>query len=172
MPTTAWSSLPSRRTCPPCRSLSGTFSVSPEVLSGPTHTSTDSEARRLFAGLHKVVVIVLPLSLVLLVFGWIFGFVSSLVSVPRMLVGSASYILLCSESRQVSCRCWLTLTSVSCGLPGTFAVLCALKTTRSNQIAAGSELRRPHITAGVNIRCLEVNWAHWLCLKVSKNTPL
>uniref|UniRef100_A0A674P461 Transmembrane protein 235 n=1 Tax=Takifugu rubripes TaxID=31033 RepID=A0A674P461_TAKRU len=45
--------------------------------------------------LPTVVVIMLPLSLVLLVFGWIFGFVSSLVRIPRMLVGSASYILFC-----------------------------------------------------------------------------
>ncbi|KAI3359776.1 hypothetical protein L3Q82_014155, partial [Scortum barcoo] len=47
-------------------------------------------------GLHKVVVIVLPLSLVLLVFGWIFGLVSSLASSPNLLAGSASYFLFCS----------------------------------------------------------------------------
>uniref|UniRef100_H2TXR1 Transmembrane protein 235 n=1 Tax=Takifugu rubripes TaxID=31033 RepID=H2TXR1_TAKRU len=69
---------------------------------GPDDLSSHSglwriiEAHRLFPGLHKVVVIMLPLSLVLLVFGWIFGFVSSLVRIPRMLVGSASYILFCS----------------------------------------------------------------------------
>uniref|UniRef100_A0A3P9C6D4 Transmembrane protein 235 n=1 Tax=Maylandia zebra TaxID=106582 RepID=A0A3P9C6D4_9CICH len=39
-----------------------------------------------FAGLHKVVVILLPLSLVLLVFGWIFGLVSSLASSPKLLL--------------------------------------------------------------------------------------
>lgn len=61
-----------------------------------------AEARRLFPGLHRVVVILLPLGLVLLVFGWIFGFVSSLVGVPRMLVGSASYLLFCSESGKAS----------------------------------------------------------------------
>lgn len=44
----------------------------------------------------------LPLSLVMLVFGWIFGFVSSLVGVFRMLLGSAFYILFCSKSRKVS----------------------------------------------------------------------
>ncbi|CAG00221.1 unnamed protein product [Tetraodon nigroviridis] len=58
--------------------------------------SSLSEAERHLLGLHRVVVIMLPLSLVLLVFGWIFGFVSSLVSAPRMLVGSASYLLFCS----------------------------------------------------------------------------
>uniref|UniRef100_A0A8C9Z0D8 Transmembrane protein 235 n=1 Tax=Sander lucioperca TaxID=283035 RepID=A0A8C9Z0D8_SANLU len=46
--------------------------------------------------LHKVVVIILPLSLVLLVFGWIFGLVSSLASSPKLLAGSASYVLFCS----------------------------------------------------------------------------
>lgn len=53
-----------------------------------------------FAGLHKVVVILLPLSLVLLVFGWIFGLVSSLASSPKLLAASASYFLLCSKSPQ------------------------------------------------------------------------
>lgn len=51
-----------------------------------------------FSGLHKVVVIILPLSLVLLVFGWIFGLVSSLACSPRLLAGAASYFLFCSES--------------------------------------------------------------------------
>lgn len=55
-----------------------------------------------FAGLHKVVVILLPLSLVLLVFGWIFGLVSSLASSPKLLAASASYFLLCSKSPQNS----------------------------------------------------------------------
>uniref|UniRef100_A0A3Q2QG47 Transmembrane protein 235 n=1 Tax=Fundulus heteroclitus TaxID=8078 RepID=A0A3Q2QG47_FUNHE len=45
--------------------------------------------------LHKVVVILLPLSLVLLVLGWIFGLVSSLACSPKLLSASASYILLC-----------------------------------------------------------------------------
>lgn len=52
------------------------------------------------AGLHRVVVIMLPLSLVLLVFGWIFGLVSSLAGSPNLLAGSASYVLFCSKSRQ------------------------------------------------------------------------
>eukprot|EP00066_Takifugu_rubripes_P002667 XP_003964735.1 PREDICTED: transmembrane protein 235-like [Takifugu rubripes] len=63
---------------------------------GPDDLSSHSGLWRIIEGLHKVVVIMLPLSLVLLVFGWIFGFVSSLVRIPRMLVGSASYILFCS----------------------------------------------------------------------------
>lgn len=52
-----------------------------------------------FAGLHKVVVIVLPLSLVLLVFGWIFGLVSSLAGSAKLLAGVASYFLFCSKSK-------------------------------------------------------------------------
>ncbi|KAG7242846.1 hypothetical protein INR49_018101 [Caranx melampygus] len=55
-----------------------------------------SEAERHLLGLHRVVVIVLPLSLVLLVFGWIFGLVSSLACSPNLLVGSAIYFLFCS----------------------------------------------------------------------------
>lgn len=62
-----------------------------------------------FAGLHKVVVILLPLSLVLLVFGWIFGLVSSLASSPKLLAASASYFLLCSKSPQNS-LCFLFLS--------------------------------------------------------------
>ncbi|TKS92002.1 Fascin-2 Retinal fascin [Collichthys lucidus] len=58
--------------------------------------SSLSEAERHLLGLHKVVVIMLPLSLVLLVFGWIFGLVSSLASSPKLLAGSASYFLFCS----------------------------------------------------------------------------
>lgn len=62
-----------------------------------------------FAGLHKIVVILLPLSLVLLVFGWIFGLVSSLASSPKLLAASASYFLLCSKSPQNS-LCFLFLS--------------------------------------------------------------
>lgn len=62
-----------------------------------------------FAGLHKVVVILLPLSLVLLVFGWIFGLVSSLASSPKLLAASASYFLLCSKSPQIH-LCFLFLS--------------------------------------------------------------
>ncbi|XP_029692239.1 transmembrane protein 235 [Takifugu rubripes] len=66
------------------------------IPSFKANMSSLSEPEQHLLGLHKVVVIMLPLSLVLLVFGWIFGFVSSLVRIPRMLVGSASYILFCS----------------------------------------------------------------------------
>ncbi|XP_074552808.1 transmembrane protein 235 [Halichoeres trimaculatus] len=58
--------------------------------------SSLTETEKQLLGLHKVVVIMLPLSLVLLVFGWIFGLVSSLACSPSLLIGSASYFLFCS----------------------------------------------------------------------------
>ncbi|KAM9345843.1 transmembrane protein 235 [Symphorus nematophorus] len=66
------------------------------IPSFTANMSALSEAERHLLDLHKVVVIVLPLSLVLLVFGWIFGLVSSLASSPNLLTGSASYFLFCS----------------------------------------------------------------------------
>uniref|UniRef100_A0A3P8RXR9 Transmembrane protein 235 n=1 Tax=Amphiprion percula TaxID=161767 RepID=A0A3P8RXR9_AMPPE len=50
------------------------------------------------SGLHKVVVILLPLSLVLLVLGWIFGLVSSLACSPKLLTGSACLFTLSGVS--------------------------------------------------------------------------
>ncbi|XP_007556391.1 transmembrane protein 235 [Poecilia formosa] len=66
------------------------------IPSFTANMSSLSETERHLLGLHKVVVILLPLSLVLLVFGWIFGLVSSLACSPRLLAASASYVLLCS----------------------------------------------------------------------------
>ncbi|XP_046894775.1 transmembrane protein 235-like [Hypomesus transpacificus] len=59
-------------------------------------TSTLSEVERHLIKLHKAIVILLPISLVLLVFGWISGLVSSLAHSPCLISGSASYFLLCS----------------------------------------------------------------------------
>ncbi|XP_061702415.1 transmembrane protein 235-like [Syngnathoides biaculeatus] len=73
----------------------------------PTFTanmSALSEVERHLLELHKAVVIVLPLGLVLLVFGWIFGLVGSLACSPKLLTGAACYFLVCSL---------LTLTGVS-----------------------------------------------------------
>uniref|UniRef100_A0A8C9STA6 Transmembrane protein 235 n=1 Tax=Scleropages formosus TaxID=113540 RepID=A0A8C9STA6_SCLFO len=56
------------------------------IYEGPPHTNY----------LHKVVVVLLPLTLVLLVFGWICGLVSSLARSKSLLSGTASYFLLCS----------------------------------------------------------------------------
>ncbi|XP_068606407.1 transmembrane protein 235-like [Brachionichthys hirsutus] len=66
------------------------------IPSFTANMSSLSEAERHLLGLHKVVVIILPLSLILLVFGWIFGFVSSLASSSRLLAGAAAYVLFCS----------------------------------------------------------------------------
>uniref|UniRef100_A0A1A8NUC7 Transmembrane protein 235 n=1 Tax=Nothobranchius rachovii TaxID=451742 RepID=A0A1A8NUC7_9TELE len=60
------------------------------------NTSSLSQTERHLLGLHGVVVILLPLSLVLLVMGWIFGLVSSLACSRMLLAASASYFLLCS----------------------------------------------------------------------------
>ncbi|XP_066560586.1 transmembrane protein 235 [Amia ocellicauda] len=59
-------------------------------------TSNFSDPIRHLTTLHKVIVILLPLSLVLLVFGGICGLVSSLARSCPLLLGSGSYILLCS----------------------------------------------------------------------------
>ncbi|XP_053194686.1 transmembrane protein 235-like [Scomber japonicus] len=66
------------------------------IPSFTANMSSLSEAERHLLGLHKVVVIVLPLNLILLVFGWIFGLVSSLARSPNLLAGTASYFLFCS----------------------------------------------------------------------------
>ncbi|KAK9535135.1 hypothetical protein VZT92_007536 [Zoarces viviparus] len=70
--------------------------MSSVISSFTANMSSLSEVERHLLGLHKVVVIMLPLSLVLLVFGWIFGLVSSLACSPNLLAGSASYVLFCS----------------------------------------------------------------------------
>lgn len=66
------------------------------ISSFTANMSSLSEVERHLLGLHKVVVIILPLSLIMLVFGWIFGLVSSLACSPNLLARSASYILFCS----------------------------------------------------------------------------
>ncbi|XP_013879226.1 transmembrane protein 235 [Austrofundulus limnaeus] len=63
-----------------------------------------SETERHLLGLHKVVVIILPLSLILLVLGWIVGLFSTLACSPNLLTASAAYFLCCSV---------FTLTGVS-----------------------------------------------------------
>ncbi|CAL8303940.1 unnamed protein product [Merluccius merluccius] len=70
-------------------------------VNSPNHTGTDdlsshSGLWRMHEDLHKVVVVLLPVSLVLLVFGWIFGVVSALARSVRLLAASASYFLSCS----------------------------------------------------------------------------
>uniref|UniRef100_A0A7N8YIV4 Transmembrane protein 235 n=1 Tax=Mastacembelus armatus TaxID=205130 RepID=A0A7N8YIV4_9TELE len=76
--------------------INGGANMSSVIPSFTANMSSLSEVERHLLSLHRVVVIMLPLSLVLLVFGWIFGLVSSLACSPNLLAGSASYFLLCS----------------------------------------------------------------------------
>ncbi|KAK2866480.1 hypothetical protein Q7C36_002536 [Tachysurus vachellii] len=55
-----------------------------------------SESERHMQNIHNVIAVLLPLSLVLLVFGGICGMVSSLARSRLLLMGTASYFLLCS----------------------------------------------------------------------------
>ncbi|XP_061079260.1 transmembrane protein 235-like [Conger conger] len=59
-------------------------------------TSDYTEPERHLLSMHKVIVILLPLSLVLLVFGGICSLVSSLAHSRTLLIASASYFLFCS----------------------------------------------------------------------------
>ncbi|KAG7325027.1 hypothetical protein KOW79_011343 [Hemibagrus wyckioides] len=55
-----------------------------------------SESEKHMQNMHNVIAVLLPLSLVLLVFGGICGMVSSLARSRLLLMGTASYFLLCS----------------------------------------------------------------------------
>lgn len=66
------------------------------IPSFTANMSSLSDVEKDLLSLHKMVVIILPLSLILLVFGWIVGLVSSLACSPKLLAGSAAYILICS----------------------------------------------------------------------------
>lgn len=50
-----------------------------------------------FADINSAIVVVLPFSLVLLLFGGICGLVSSLARSPVLLTGTASYFFICSK---------------------------------------------------------------------------
>lgn len=66
------------------------------IPSFSANMSSLSVGERHILSLHRVVVIMLSLSMVLLVLGWIFGIVSSLACSPKLLAATASYFLLCS----------------------------------------------------------------------------
>ncbi|XP_010872257.1 transmembrane protein 235 [Esox lucius] len=59
-------------------------------------TSNNTEIEKHLISSHKVIVTLLPLSLLLVVLGGICGLVSSLSRNPNLLAGSASYFLFCS----------------------------------------------------------------------------
>ncbi|KAG7491214.1 hypothetical protein MATL_G00000710 [Megalops atlanticus] len=71
----------------------------------PFSDSTNyTETERRLLGMHRVIVILLPLSLVLLVFGGICGLVSSLARSHALLTVTASYFLLCSKCQSLLLR--------------------------------------------------------------------
>ncbi|XP_050980733.1 transmembrane protein 235 isoform X2 [Labeo rohita] len=82
--------------------LQGPFSTASDRVAQPnnvqSHTEDTgySESDRQMKIMHRVITILLPLSLVMLVFGGICGLVSSLARSRTLLIGSASYFLLCS----------------------------------------------------------------------------
>ncbi|XP_078135198.1 transmembrane protein 235 [Sander vitreus] len=59
-------------------------------------SSRYSETELLMLSMHSAIVVVLPFSLVLLLFGGICGLVSSLARSPVLLTGTASYFFICS----------------------------------------------------------------------------
>ncbi|XP_023676055.2 transmembrane protein 235 [Paramormyrops kingsleyae] len=78
------------------RIYEGKDDISYNIYSFSADTSKYSETEKHLLGLHRVIVILLPLSLVLLVFGGILGLVSSLARSRTLLLGTAAYLLLCS----------------------------------------------------------------------------
>ncbi|XP_004080266.2 transmembrane protein 235-like isoform X4 [Oryzias latipes] len=61
-----------------------------------TDFSRLSETEMRLLNMHSAIVVVLPLSLVLLLFGGICGLISSLARSPVLLTGTASYFFICS----------------------------------------------------------------------------
>eukprot|EP00063_Salmo_salar_P059568 XP_014034403.1 PREDICTED: uncharacterized protein LOC106589207 [Salmo salar] len=75
-----------------------------KVYSYTFNSPNYSEPEMHMLNMHSAIVVLLPLSLVLLVFGGICGLISSLARSPTLLIGTASYLILCSV---------LTLSGVS-----------------------------------------------------------
>ncbi|MBN3282114.1 TM114 protein, partial [Polyodon spathula] len=80
----------------PCLVLRAGKACYPLVYPFSTDTSKQPEPVRRLINMFKAVVILLPLSLVMLVFGGICGLVSSLSKSISLLVLTGSYLLLCS----------------------------------------------------------------------------
>ncbi|XP_039645206.1 transmembrane protein 235 [Perca fluviatilis] len=66
------------------------------IDSFPADSSKYTETELLMLSMHSAIVVVLPCSLVLLLFGGICGLVSSLARSPVLLTGTASYFFICS----------------------------------------------------------------------------
>ncbi|XP_011486199.1 transmembrane protein 235-like isoform X3 [Oryzias latipes] len=76
--------------------LSGGRTQTDSVDSFMTDFSRLSETEMRLLNMHSAIVVVLPLSLVLLLFGGICGLISSLARSPVLLTGTASYFFICS----------------------------------------------------------------------------
>ncbi|KPP59821.1 transmembrane protein 235-like, partial [Scleropages formosus] len=119
------------------RSLHGTRrknSSSHIIYSFSIDTTKYSEPERHLLSLHKVIVILLPLSLVLLVFGGIFGLVSSLARSHGLLSGTAVYLLVCSL---------LTLSGVSIYISYSQLALAELR-----RVLGAEHLAHVHVSFG------------------------
>ncbi|KAM9411116.1 transmembrane protein 235 isoform 2-T2 [Salvelinus alpinus] len=66
-----------------------------KVYSYTFNSPNYSEPEMHMLNMHSAIVVLLPLSLVLLVFGGICGLISSLARSPALLTGTASYLILC-----------------------------------------------------------------------------
>ncbi|KAL4658185.1 transmembrane protein 235-like [Arapaima gigas] len=97
-------------------------------------TTNYTESERHMLNLHKVIVVLLPLNLVLLVFGWICGLVSSLARSKALLSGTATYFLLCSV---------LTLSGVSVYITYSQQALEELE-----HLIGGEQLAHVHVSFG------------------------
>ncbi|KAI7796764.1 transmembrane protein 235 isoform X1 [Triplophysa rosa] len=75
---------------------SGLWGVTDDAQSHTEASSRYSESEKQMEIMHSAIAVLLPLSVVMLVFGGICGLVSSLARSRTLLIGSASYFLLCS----------------------------------------------------------------------------
>ncbi|XP_029105832.1 transmembrane protein 235 isoform X1 [Scleropages formosus] len=116
------------------RIYEGKNSSSHIIYSFSIDTTKYSEPERHLLSLHKVIVILLPLSLVLLVFGGIFGLVSSLARSHGLLAGTAVYLLVCSL---------LTLSGVSIYISYSQLALAELR-----RVLGAEHLAHVHVSFG------------------------
>ncbi|KAI4807201.1 hypothetical protein KUCAC02_027028 [Chaenocephalus aceratus] len=72
-----------------------------------------SETELHMLSMHGAIVVVLPISLVLLLFGAICGLVSSLARSPLLLTGTAAYFFICKDKRGTPPKGLMTLCGVS-----------------------------------------------------------
>lgn len=95
------------------------------------------------AGMHRTIVVLLPLSLVLLLIGGICGLVSSLAQSQALLTGTASYFFICSENT-------LSMPSPAC--------VCVCVCNRYIHNIFPSSERRRWVSLPVHCYCLGNHW--------------